>query len=237
VLADPVFDKDDARVRMQKVKAQAIDAPKSSAESKSNLSMARLPFSRREADAILAIVPAGEGMPALNFQASRATAISPEMSQYRILHFATHGVLDSQRPELSAIVLSLVDEEGQPQNGFIRLNEIYNLNLPADLVMLSACQTGLGKEIRGEGLVGLTRGFMYAGAARVGTSLWKVDDSATATLMAEFLSSNAKGRKIPCGGTQSGATRYVETKALAIALLLGGVHHAGRMEINAIAIK
>lgn len=159
--------------------------------------MPRLAFSRREADAILAIVPAGEGMTALNFQASRATATSPALSQYRILHFATHGVLDSQRPELSAIVLSLVDEQGQPQNGFIRLHEIYNLNLPADLVMLSACQTGLGKEIRGEGLVGLTRGFMYAGAARVGTSLWKVDDSATATLMGRFYQAMLREGKSP----------------------------------------
>jgi CHAT domain-containing protein/tetratricopeptide (TPR) repeat protein len=210
VLADPVFDKDDARVKQRagnqprNSSASAVSVagnmeddpaavltPQVAASSlwptaKGELSLPRLVFSRREAEAILASAPAGEGLGAFNFKASRAVAISPELAEYRILHFATHGILDTERPELSAIVLSLVDERGQPQNGFIRLNEIYNLNLPADLVMLSACRTGLGKEIRGEGLIGLTRGFMYAGAARVGTSLWKVDDAATAALMERF---------------------------------------------------
>lgn len=108
------------------------------------------------------------------------------MSRYRVLHFATHGLLNSQHPELSGIVLSLVDERGRPQDGFLRLHEIYNLKLGADLVVLSACQTALGKEIKGEGLVGLTRGFMYAGAPRVVSSLWNVDDRATAELMKRF---------------------------------------------------
>jgi CHAT domain-containing protein len=108
------------------------------------------------------------------------SATSRELSQYRIVHFATHGLLDSQHPELSGLVLSLVDESGKPQNGFLRLHDIYNLNLPVELVVLSACNTGLGKDVRGEGLVGIVRGFMYAGAARVVASLWKVDDEATA---------------------------------------------------------
>ncbi len=205
VLADPVFDRDDVRVKLPANNNRVTPAvlrPQSSSAgmkvaAKESFSMMRLPFSRREAQSILAAIPASEGMSAFDFQASRATATSQELAQYRILHFATHGVLDSQRPELSAIVLSLVDERGEPQNGFLRLNEIYNLNLPADLVMLSACQTGLGKEIRGEGLVGLTRGFMYAGAARVGTSLWKVDDSATAALMGRFYQAMLKERKSP----------------------------------------
>jgi CHAT domain-containing protein len=109
-----------------------------------------------------------------------------DLSKYRVLHFATHGLLNSRNPELSGIVLSLVDEKGRPVDGFLRLNEIYNLNLSADLVVLSACQTGLGKEIKGEGLIGLTRGFMYAGAQRVVASLWKVDDAGTAELMKTF---------------------------------------------------
>ena len=114
------------------------------------------------------------------------TATDAELGQYRVIHFATHGLLNSQHPELSGIVLSLVDGQGRPQNGFLRLHEIYNLRLPAELVVLSACQTGLGKEIRGEGLVGLTRGFMYAGAPRLVTSLWQVDDKATSELMKLF---------------------------------------------------
>jgi CHAT domain-containing protein len=87
---------------------------------------------------------------------------------------------------LSGIVLSWVDARGQPQDGYLRLHDIYNLNLPADLVVLSACQTGVGKQIKGEGLIRLTRGFTYAGAARVVASLWKVDDEATRDLMEEF---------------------------------------------------
>ncbi len=211
VLADPVFDKEDVRVKLPGNTGRVspvVLSPQSATggmigATKGAFSMTRLAFSRREADSILAAVPAGEGMGAFNFEASRATATSPELAQYRILHLATHGVLDSQRPELSAIVLSLVDERGQPQNGFLRLNEIYNLNLPADLVMLSACQTGLGKEIRGEGLVGLTRGFMYAGAARVGTSLWKVDDSATAALMGRFYQAMLKEGKSPAAALRA----------------------------------
>ena len=150
------------------------------------MSMARLPGSRQEAEAIMSVTPAGAGMMALDFMASRATATSPELSQYRVVHFATHGLLDSEHPELSGLVLSLVDEQGQSQNGFLRLHDIYNLNLPVDLVVLSSCNSGLGKEIRGEGLVGIVRGFMYAGATRVVASLWKVEDDATAELMKRF---------------------------------------------------
>jgi CHAT domain-containing protein len=146
----------------------------------------RLPFTRFEADGILAAVPPGQGLKATGFRANRETATGADLAQYRFVHFATHGILNSEHPELSGIVLSLVNERGQPADGFLRLNEIYNLNLPVDLVVLSACQTGLGKEIRGEGLVGLTRGFMYAGAPRVVASLWKVDDAATAELMKRF---------------------------------------------------
>jgi CHAT domain-containing protein len=146
----------------------------------------RLVFSRQEAASILSVTAVGEGMEALDFQASRATAMSPQLAHYRIIHFATHGLLDSEHPELSGLVLSLVSEEGQPENGFLELQDIYNLNLPAELVVLSACETGLGKEVKGEGLIGLTRGFMYAGSPRVVASLWKVDDVATAELMQRF---------------------------------------------------
>ena len=134
----------------------------------------------------MSVAPAGTGMKATDFKASRATATSPELSKYRIVHFATHGLLNSEHPELSGLVLSLVDESGKPQNGFLRLHEIYNLKLSADLVVLSGCQTALGKQVKGEGLIGLTRGFMYAGAARVVVSLWEVNDEATAELMKKF---------------------------------------------------
>jgi CHAT domain-containing protein/Tfp pilus assembly protein PilF len=203
VLADPVFDGSDPRVPLKAQRprgrptAGAASAgralPRELKRSWADAGLPgqgwqipRLPFSRREADAIIADAPAGDSMKAVDFQASRATATDPALAQYRIVHFATHGVFDSRTPALSGLVLSLVDQHGKSQDGFLRLWDIYNLHLPADLVVLSACQTALGKEIKGEGLVGLTRGFMYAGAPRVMASLWQVDDVATAELMSRF---------------------------------------------------
>jgi CHAT domain-containing protein len=141
--------------------------------------------SRVEVEAIVGLA-GGENLKALDFEASRATALSDELGHYRVVHFATHGLLNSLHPELSGLVLSLVDEKGQPQDGFLRAHDVYNLKLRADLVVLSACQTALGKEVKGEGLVGLTRGFMYAGAPRVVASLWRVPSKATAELMKRF---------------------------------------------------
>ena len=102
------------------------------------------------------------------------------------MHFATHGLVNSAHPELSGLVLSLVDEHGKQQNGFLDLQDIYSLNLSAELVVLSACKTALGRDIQGEGLVGITRGFMHAGTPRVLATLWEVDDAASAQLMARF---------------------------------------------------
>jgi CHAT domain-containing protein len=132
----------------------------------------------------------------LDFDANRAMAMSPRLADYRVIHFATHGLIDNNHPESSGIVLSLYDEKGQAQNGFLRLHDIYNLNLPVDLVVLSACSTALGKEVVGEGLIGLVRGFMYAGSRRVLASLWKVDDEATGELMMEFYRAMFE-RKLP----------------------------------------
>src|SRR5262249_49631235 len=130
--------------------------------------------------------PSGQAMQALDFEATRAIAKARTLTEYRIVHFATHGLLDSQQPELSGLVFSLVDKQGKPEAGFLSLEDIYNMELPADLVVLSECKTGLGKEIKGGGLIGLTRGFMYAGASRVVASLWSVNDVATAELMRRF---------------------------------------------------
>jgi CHAT domain-containing protein len=113
-------------------------------------------------------------------------ATSGKLSDYRIVHFASHSFVNAAHPDLSGIVLSLVDQRGQEQDGFLRLHEIYNLKLPADLVVLGGCRTGLGKEIKGEGLMSLTRGFMYAGAPRVIVSAWEVQDRPSATLMVKF---------------------------------------------------
>jgi CHAT domain-containing protein len=140
---------------------------------------------------------------ALDFEASRETAASPDLGQYRIVHFATHGLLNNEHPELSGIVLSLVDQQGKPQNGFFRLYDVYNMNLSAKLVVLSACQTALGKQVRGEGLMGLTRGFMYAGSARVMASLWRVEDEATAEMMKKFYEGMIKDGQRPAAALKS----------------------------------
>jgi CHAT domain-containing protein len=197
VLADPVFDTDDPRLKRARPDSTAVaERPRLSSEVERAVrsagllndrgSLSRLPFTREEADAIVASAPPGQSAKVIDFQANRATITSAELSRYRIVHLATHGILDTERPELSGIVLSLVDEQGKQQDGFLRLHEVYNLNWGAELVVLSACQTGLGKEIKGEGLVGLTRGFMYAGAERVLASLWNVNDSVTAEFMKRF---------------------------------------------------
>jgi CHAT domain-containing protein len=125
-------------------------------------------------------------MLAVDFDASRAVATSPALAKYRIVHFATHGIINNRHPELSGLVLSLVNKQGKPQDGFLKLQDIYNMRLPVDLVVLSGCETGLGEQVSGEGLMNLTRGFMYAGAIRVVASLWSVSDVATASLMADF---------------------------------------------------
>jgi CHAT domain-containing protein len=129
--------------------------------------------------------------------------MDPKLSRYRIVHLATHGVMDLQHPELSGVLLSMVDKNGKEKNGYLGLNEIYNLNWPAELVVLSACETGIGKEIKGEGLITLTRGFMYAGAARVVASLWKVNDRATAELMAEFYHQMIVNRTTPAAALRT----------------------------------
>jgi CHAT domain-containing protein len=194
VLADPVFSKNDPRLTSSSGQASGTQPEKSNLNRRAlelsattaNVTFNRLPFTRQEAEQILALVPTKERMQAFDFAANRAIASSPELPNYRIVHLATHGILNSTQPELSGVVLSLVDEKGTLQNGFLQLRDIFNLNLPAELVVLSACETGLGKEVKGEGLVGLTRGFMYAGSPRVVVSLWSVSDRATSELMMKF---------------------------------------------------
>ena len=198
VLADAVFEIDDPRIRGESERKGAPTLPDESNTSKLHQAfrdagsvsaegqIPRLLASRDEASAIIALIPAGTALNALGFEANRATATSSELSQYRIVHFATHAILNNQSPDLSGIVLSLFDQKAKPQDGFLRLHDIYNLHLSADLVVLSACNTALGRDVRGEGLVGLTRGFMHAGASSVVASLWKVDDDATAELMKIF---------------------------------------------------
>ncbi|HEX3130175.1 MAG TPA: CHAT domain-containing tetratricopeptide repeat protein, partial [Thermoanaerobaculia bacterium] len=196
ILADPVFDSRDPRVRQASSPGPAPESPAQ------GISLTRLAASSREAEAISELAP-GRVWTALGFQASRATAFGGELARHRIVHFATHGVIDSETPELSGLVLSLVDEEGRPQEGFLGLDDIYNLDLRADLVVLSGCETALGREMRGEGLVGLTRGFLYAGAARVLASLWQVQDRPATELMVRFYRALLQDRLPPAAALRA----------------------------------
>ncbi len=198
LFADPVFDRQDERVSqaaaMPYLATVALRdftaSPPAKAvvpvEDARAVPLLRLLSSRQEAEAIAALMPESQRKLALDFDAARAAVLHEDLSQYRFVHFATHGVLDNENPELSGLAPSLVDRQGVTQDGFLRTMDVFNLKLNAELVVLSGCQTALGKEIRGEGLVGLSRGFMYAGAQRVLASLWQVNDAATAELMQRF---------------------------------------------------
>lgn len=227
VLADPVFDSADERVAPGPDGSQQGRPKNASLELRSTpeatfsldeltrsaddigitrsgeVHLSRLLSTRQEAEAIMAVTPAGKRMKAVDFEASRAMAMNPALAHYRIVHFATHGFLDGKNPELSGLILSLVDRRGKPQDGFLGLQDIYNLNLPVEMVVLSACETGLGEDISGEGLVGLTRGFMYAGASRVVASLWGVSDEATAELMTRFYKAMEVDRMRPAAALRT----------------------------------
>jgi CHAT domain-containing protein/Tfp pilus assembly protein PilF len=198
IVADPVFDRFDTRVRTsagqtRQPETRDVEISDDSTRGKQLLSLGRLVFSRQEAESIYSIYGPLRSEKLLDFQASLSNVLSPELAGYQMVHFATHGLFDSEHPERSALVLSLFDPAGNPQPGFLKMSDIFNLNLHADLIVLSACQSALGSDIKGEGLVGLTRAFMYAGAKRVVASLWKVDDLATAEMMRSFYKEMARG--------------------------------------------
>jgi len=187
VVGDPVFERRDSRVKggeQQVAAAPAGTMERSAKESGADLE--RLWFTRREANAIAALAGGNGAQKLLDFDATLDRVTAAGLASYRVVHFATHGLLNNKHPGLSGLVFSLVDSRGRPRDGFLPAYEVYNLRLNADLVVLSACQTALGEDIRGEGLVGLTRAFMYAGTPRVVASLWRVPDGATAALMERF---------------------------------------------------
>jgi CHAT domain-containing protein len=226
IFADPIFQNDDERF----VKTAAKNSTNPAAESAKltqTLSdfgverLARLPFSGIEAREIAAFAPQKTNL-VLGANASRQNFLRGDYASYRILHFATHGFLNQQNPDLSGLVLSLYDEDRRHKNGFLRVIDLYSLRLNADLVVLSACQTALGKDVDGEGIVGLTRGFMYAGASSVVSSLWKVEDAATAELMKRFYRLMLKENQTP-----SSALRVAQNELRQIARFSNPRHWAG----------
>jgi CHAT domain-containing protein len=173
----------------------------------------RLFSTRWEAAKIASFVGNRDSIVALDFDANRAFITSRGFSESRFLHLATHTVINDEHSELSGIALSNFDSEGRRRDGFLRIQEIYRLRLLADLVVLSSCQSALGKEVKGEGLVGLTHAFMYAGVPRVVASLWTVSDNPTAQLMAQFYRDMLKnGRQSPAGALRSAQLSMLKDK-------------------------
>ncbi len=177
VLADPVFHRNDPLLPTQP--------------------LPQLPQTRHEADAILALLPPGSGFSAMGFEATKDLATSGDLAHFRIVHFATHGKLNERFPELSYLALSRLDPQDRPLDGDLRAHEIHDLDIPAELVVLSACESALGQEVAGEGLVGLTQGFFSAGASRVMVSLWEIGDDSTRALMSTFYEELLRGQQSP----------------------------------------
>ncbi len=189
VFADPVFSKDDDRLTgLDTTKTDLASAFLGLFRSGESIDkLPRLPASNEEAQAISNVVGASRSSVRSGFDANRDAVLNSDITDYKILHFATHGLMNETRPELSGILLSLFGRDGTKNDGgFIRLQDVYGMNLNADLVVLSACDTGVGKEVKGEGLMSLNNAFLQAGAKSVVSSLWKVDDDATKELMTGF---------------------------------------------------
>ncbi|MBC7929141.1 MAG: CHAT domain-containing protein [Rubrivivax sp.] len=224
IIADPVFSRDDERFDEISVKSAQVtktslraggtavlpeggsrydQASAVSADDQRYRALPRLFRTRWEAEQIAALAPPGTALQALDFTANRETVTGTAVGNSGIIHFATHAIINDAHPELSGIALSMFDRNGRPQDGFLRAHDIFNLNLSADLIVLSACRTGLGKDFKGEGLVGLVRGFMYAGAPRVVGSLWSTDDKATAELMVRFYRKMLKERLRPAAALRA----------------------------------
>ena len=189
IFADPVFRLDDPRLARPIAvgrRTPVQELPQRREVTELFPAFERLPYSEREAKGIASLAPAGQVSTSTGFEASREAVFAKELRDYRIIHFATHGIANTSNPELSGLVLSLLDDSGQARDGFVSLKDIYELNLAADLVVLSGCDTAVGREVWGEGLMGLTRAFLYAGAPRVLASLWAVPDRAGAELMTRY---------------------------------------------------
>jgi tetratricopeptide (TPR) repeat protein len=226
VFADPVFTDEDERVIRSSNcvpanQVKSLESPKygrRGGQNKSQIAemlavgndkvragvaLTRLPGTRREAQILERLAPRSKLI--LDFDATLPAATEPSVSDYQIVHFATHGIAPDDHPEFSGVVLSLVDKQGCAHEGYLGLPIVYNLSLRVDLVVLSACETGLGEEVRGEGLIGLTRGFMYAGSPRVIASLWKVRDNATEELMRRMYTGIFKAGMRPSAALSSAA--------------------------------
>ena len=198
VIADPVFRVDDARLagRAAPPSASTNEMVLRAASEAGAADLRRLPFTREEAQGIRAVADRSSWI-ALDFGANRKAALEAQWARYSVVHFATHALVNSRHPELSGIVLSLYGPDGRGEDGFLRASDIFNLTMPADLVVLSVCDSAVGKDVGAEGQATLARAFFYAGAHRVVASLWPVDDRASVAFMRAFYSAMLEGRLTP----------------------------------------
>jgi CHAT domain-containing protein/tetratricopeptide (TPR) repeat protein len=196
IFADPVFESggnDSGAATIETAERRSRDLNLALKDSSGWQHIPSLPGSRREALSIQRIVGHANARLALGFNATRQSVVDGSLAHNRVIHFATHGIVDTRHPEMSGLILSLVNPRGERVDGYLRLSDIYNLKLSADLIVLSSCESALGKDLESEGTIGLPRGFLYAGARSVIASLWKVDDDATSILMKALYSRMQRG--------------------------------------------
>jgi CHAT domain-containing protein/tetratricopeptide (TPR) repeat protein len=247
VFADPVFSIDDERVNKRASLPEAtanVDSETSLSESAppafnafmDNSGPVRLSHTSDEANAILATAQMGTALVAKGFDASRETAMSSQIGQFQIVHFATHSFLNNERPELSGLVLTMVDPNGTKKNGLMLLPDIYSLDLSAELTVLSACETALGKDLSGEGLVGFTHSFLSAGSKSIVASLWKVDDRPTALLMSDFYQSMLQNGMPPAAALRAAKLKLMQEKRWRTPYFWAGFVFQGEYE-NHIAVN
>ncbi|MBZ5524546.1 MAG: CHAT domain-containing protein [Acidobacteriia bacterium] len=215
IFADPVFGRDDPRFRTHGVRGRrdseaSITLHSALRDVGLGSRIQRLPESRTEAHWIASSMSGERVLLALGFDANREAVLKGDLGKYRYIHFATHGLLDATHPESSGLVLSLVNEKGKPQDGYLRLADIYQLKLSANLVVLSSCESALGKDLSSEGIISLTRAFLSAGSRGVVSTLWKVDDAATSELMKRFY------ERLRAGDSPAAALRRAQSDLRAI---------------------
>ncbi len=192
IVADPVVSATDERLRPPARPAEVSEAPHESGAPAPGavagarhpeLDLPRLLAAAREAQSIAQLVPPAARRVAIGFEASRRFVLDGGLRGFGIVHFATHGEVG---PDVSGLLLSGYDRDGRPVQPLLSEQEIYDLDLDAGLVVLGSCRSGLGRRVPGEGVLGLSRAFLYAGASQVLVSLWDVDDRATARFMELF---------------------------------------------------
>jgi CHAT domain-containing protein len=207
MFADPVFDALDPRLG---------SARRSTGQRKSGAverRLGRLAFGGEAAERVFRLVPPEQGLKVTGLDATRARALGPDLANYRVVHFDTHGFQDDRHPELAGIAFSMVDRAGADLDGFVRLHDVYAMRLAADLVVLSACETGLGVQRGAEGVASLARGFFSAGARKVLSTLWAIDDEASAALMERFYAGLLGSERLSPEAALRAAQRAIRNEA------------------------